>query len=348
MTKVDLRSDTVTMPPQQMREAMFKAELGDDVFGEDPTVNRLEEIAANISGKEAALFVASGTMGNLVALLSHCNRGDEAIVGSKSHIHIHEQGGIAGLGGIHSRVLETKADGTMDIAAIESVINDDDIHCATSKLICLENTWYGRVLPLLYMQEVKELAEQHNLAVHLDGARLFNAAIALDVPASTIAQHADSVQFCLSKGLAAPAGSMLCGTREFIARARRARKQVGGGMRQAGVLAAAGIYALKSMVERLKDDHKNAQAFAKGLKEINGIEIVHAETNMVFVASGIPGVSTRHLCQELNNAGLLVFGDEVGIRCVTHYGIEESDIKQAVAIVKNVVSKLSAQPVLSI
>ncbi len=344
MKKIDLRSDTVTQPSTQMREAMLRAEVGDDVFGEDPSINRLEELAANLTAKEAALFVASGTMGNLVSLLSHCNRGEEAILGSLSHIHIHEQGGIAALGAIHSRIVSTRDDGTMDISAIENMINEDDIHCARSKLICLENTWYGRVLPLSYMQEVKELAEQHNLLVHLDGARLFNAAVALGQPASSITQHVDSVQFCLSKGLAAPVGSMVCGTREFIAKARRARKQVGGGMRQAGILAAAGIVSLKSMVERLKDDHKNAEFFAEGLRKIEGIHVQHAETNMVFFASAIPGISTRKLCEALNAAGLLVFSDEVGIRSVTHYGIEIEDLKEALEIVKTVAKNLHAKP----
>lgn len=344
MKKIDLRSDTVTHPSPQMREAMMNAELGDDVFGEDPTVNRLEELAANLTGKEAALFVASGTMGNLVALLAHCNRGDEVILGSLSHIHIHEQGGVAALGGIHSRIVSTKMDGSMDIDAIESLINPDDIHCAPSKLICLENTWYGRALPLAYMQAVKELAEQHNLLVHLDGARLFNAALALDVPARSVAQYADSVQFCLSKGLASPAGSMVCGTREFVARARRARKQVGGGMRQVGVLAAAGIVSLKNMVERLKDDHKNAAFLADGLRNIPALKIQHAETNMVFFGSQIPGVSTSKLCEQLNKSGFLCFSDEVGIRCVTHYGIESADIEEAVKIATHVCQSLISQP----
>ena len=344
MNKVDLRSDTVTLPSPQMRDAMLKAEVGDDVFGEDPTVNRLEELAAKMTGKEASLFVASGTMGNIVSLLAHCNRGDEAILGSLSHIHIHEQGAIASLGGIHSRIVPTRPDGTLDINAIENLINPDDVHCAQTKLICLENTWYGRVLPVSYMEAVKELAEQHNLLVHLDGARLFNAATALDVPASAIAQQADSVQFCLSKGLAAPVGSMVCGTREFIHKARRARKLLGGGMRQAGVIAAAGIVALKSMVDRLKDDHLNAEMLANGLRKIDGIKLLHSETNMVFIGSDIPTISTRKLCQELNSAGLLCFGEEPGIRLVTHYGIEPAEIKVAIEIVRGVAEKLCAKP----
>lgn len=344
MKKVDLRSDTVTLPSPQMREAMHRAEVGDDVFGEDPTVNRLEELAAKMTGKEAAIFVASGTMGNIVSLLSHCNRSDEAILGSLSHIHIHEQGAIASLGGIHSRIVPTRPDGTMDINEIENLINPEDVHCAHTRLICLENTWYGRVLPISYMQAVKELAEQHDLLVHLDGARIFNAAVALDVPASAIAQHADSVQFCLSKGLSAPVGSMVCGTREFIYKARRARKLLGGGMRQAGIIAAAGIVALKSMVERLKDDHLNAEMLANALRKIDGIKLLHAETNMVFIGSGIPSISTRKLCQELNSAGLLCFGEEPGIRLVTHFGIESSEIKDAIEIVRSVAEKLSARP----
>lgn len=342
---IDFRSDTVTLPSAQMKQAMAICELGDDVYGEDPTVNRLEELAANLSGKEQALFVASGTMGNLVSLLAHCQRGEEAILGSMSHINIHEQGAIAVVGGIHSRVLQTKSDGTMDLDQIENSINNGlDYHCCRTALICLENTWYGRVLDLAYMQEVKELASQHGLMVHLDGARLFNAACALGVTSATICQHVDSVQFCLSKGLAAPVGSMVCGSKDFIARARRARKLVGGGMRQAGVIAAAGIVALKTMVDRLNDDHLNAKLLAEGLTKIEGVKVEHAETNMVFLGSTRSGVSTRLLCDELNNAGVLAFNDEMGIRLVTHFGIEKEDIKSALEIISRVVNKLGARP----
>jgi threonine aldolase len=327
---------------------MAKAEVGDDVFGEDPTVNRLEELAANMTGKQAALFVASGSMGNLVSLLAHCNREHEVILGSKSHIHIHEQGGVASLGGIHTKVVKTQMDGTLDIEEIESSINEEDIHCARTKLICLENTWYGRVLPTSYMQEVREVADQHGLSIHLDGARLFNAAIALNVPASAITQHVDSVQFCLSKGLASPVGSMVCGTEEFIAKARRARKLVGGGWRQAGVLAACGIVSLKSMVERLAEDHANAQLLADLCSKIDGIEVQHVETNMCFLGSKIPGVSTRRLELALNEAGLLCFGEAVGIRCVTHYGIEAEQIKRAAEIVASVAQQLRNQTKVSV
>ncbi|MBX9686850.1 MAG: low-specificity L-threonine aldolase [Candidatus Obscuribacterales bacterium] len=347
MQKIDLRSDTVTHPSPQMRQAILNAEVGDDVFGEDPSANRLEELAAQISGKEAALFVASGTMGNIVSILARCNRGDEAIVGSLSHILIHEQGAVSALGGVATRVVKTENDGTMDIASIESVINEDDIHCTRSKVICIENTWYGRVLPLTYMQEVKELAEQNNLAVHLDGARLFNAAIALKVPAAAIAQYADSVQFCLSKGLAAPVGSIVCGDKDFIARARRVRKQLGGGMRQVGMVAAAGIVALKSMVERLQEDHEHAVLLAELLGKIAGIKILHQETNMLFIASAIPAVSSRQLSAALNDAGLLQFGDHQGIRLVTHYGIEKVDIEKAAEIAEQVCLKLQKQSLAS-
>lgn len=342
-TIVDLRSDTITHPSPEMREAMAKAELGDDVFGEDPTVNRLEELAANLTGKQAAVFVASGSMGNLVSLIAHCNREHEVILGSKSHIHIHEQGGIASLGGIHSRVVTTQKDGTLDIQEIEALINEDDVHCAVTKLICLENTWYGRVLPLSYMQEVRELADQHGLSIHLDGARLFNAAVALGVPATAITQYVDSVQFCLSKGLASPVGSMVCGTSDFIHKVRRARKLVGGGWRQAGVLAACGIVSLKSMVERLGEDHANAQLLAELCRKIEGIEVLHAETNMCFLGSKIPGVSIRRLELALNEAGLLCFGEAVGIRCVTHYGIEATDIRAAAEIIAYVAQHLRSQ-----
>lgn len=337
---IDLRSDTVTHPSPEMREAMSKAEVGDDVFGEDPTVRRLEELAASMTGKEAAVFVASGTMGNLVSLLAHCNREHEVILGDKSHIHIHEQGGVASLGGIHSSTVKTQNDGTLDIEEIESAINEEDIHCARTKLICLENTWYGRVLPLDYMEQVRELADQHNLQIHLDGARLFNAAIALGVPASAITQHVDSVQFCLSKGLASPVGSLVCGSNEFVAKARRARKLVGGGMRQAGVLAACGIISLKSMVERLAEDHENAKLLSELLAKIEGLKVLHVETNMVFIGSNIPGVSNRTLEAALNEAGFLCFGESHGIRCVTHYGLDKTHMKAAATIAEKVAKKL--------
>lgn len=246
MRIIDLRSDTVTKPTPAMREAMFKAEVGDDVYGDDPTVNKLEELAAKMLGKEAALFVCSGTMGNLLALLTHCTaRGDEAIVGSESHIVIHEQGGAAALAGVALRMVKTQHDGTMLLEDIEESINPDDIHFTRSKLLCLENTWHGVPLSLEYMKDACALGRKHGLLLHLDGARIFNAATALGVTAKEVAAPFDTVQFCFSKGLSAPMGSALCGSRQFIERARRLRKMVGGGMRQVGIVAAAAIVGLE-------------------------------------------------------------------------------------------------------
>jgi len=253
MTEIDLRSDTVTLPSPAMRRAMFEAELGDDVFGDDPTVNRLQDLAAERIGKEESLFVASGTMGNLTALLTHCRRGDEAIMGNRAHTFLFEAGGSAALGGIHPHTLPNQPDGTLRLEDIEAAIRAENVHYPRTRLICLENTHNrcgGAALRPEYSDAVGELAHARGLALHLDGARVFNAAVALDVDVRELTRAADSVQFCLSKGLAAPVGSMLCGTAEFIAEARRWRKMLGGGMRQAGVLAAAGIEALENMVDR--------------------------------------------------------------------------------------------------
>jgi threonine aldolase len=251
---IDLRSDTVTQPTLEMREAMLKAELGDDVFSDDPTINRLEEIAAAKLAKEAAVFVASGTMGNLTSLLTHCGRGEEVIVGDQAHIFRYEAGGSSTLGGIAQFQIPNNPDGTLPLDRVEAAIRGSDQHEARTKLIALENTHNrcgGTVLPIAYMKQVRELADRHNLKVHLDGARVFNAAVALGADVAAITRYVDSVTFCLSKGLSAPVGSVICGPREFIAQARRYRKMLGGGMRQAGVLAAAGIVALEKMVDRL-------------------------------------------------------------------------------------------------
>lgn len=345
MPTIDLRSDTVTQPSMKMRDAMFKAEVGDDVFGEDPTVAKLEALSAKLFDKEAAIFVASGTMGNLIALLCHCGRGEETILGHQSHIHIHEQGGVAGFGSIHTRTVPNLADGTMELAALERAINEDDIHCAHTKLICLENTWHGRVLPMAYLKQVKELAARHQLKVHLDGARIFNAATSLKLPVKAIAEHTDTVQFCLSKGLACPVGSVLCGTEAFIKQARRMRKALGGGMRQAGILAACGLVALETMVERLSEDHANAQLLAEGLRQIPNIVVKAAETNMVFFSSTLKGLTDRKLAERLKEKGLLVFDEPLGIRAVTHYGIDSSKISKALETVSSVMKE---QPVLSL
>ncbi len=324
---VDLRSDTVTRPTAAMRKAMAAAEVGDDVFGEDPTVRRLEEMGARLMGKEAGLFVPSGTMGNLVALLSHCGRGDEVILGDHCHSFIYEAGGSAALGGIHPHPLPNQADGTIDVAAIEGAIRPHDVHFPPTRLVCLENTHNragGKVLDVDYMAEVGSVAARHGLAVHLDGARLFNAATALDRPAADLASAADSVTFCLSKGLAAPVGSVLCGSTTFIERARRARKILGGGMRQAGVLAAAGIVALETMFDGLALDHAHARRLAEGLAEIPGIRLDPGQvaTNIVILGLDHPRFSPPALQAALAEEGVRVLAIGVDrLRAVTHYEV---------------------------
>ncbi|MDH3693981.1 MAG: low-specificity L-threonine aldolase, partial [Gammaproteobacteria bacterium] len=262
MKMIDLRSDTVTRPTVTMRAAMAEAEVGDDVYGEDPTVNRLEQLAAEKLGKEAAVFAASGTQTNLIALLAHCERGDEYIVGQTAHTYKYEGGGAAVLGSIQPQPLDFGLDGSLDLDKVKSVIKEDDSHFAKTRLLCLENTQGGKVLPLDYLAAARTFVNQHGLGLHLDGARLFNAAVGLGVPAVEVAQHFDTVSICLSKGLGAPVGSLLVGSNELIERARRWRKVVGGGMRQAGVLAAAGIEALEHHVDRLQEDHDNASSLA--------------------------------------------------------------------------------------
>ena len=286
---VDLRSDTVTQPTTEMREAMAKAEVGDDVFGEDPTVNELERISAEKMGKEAGLFVASGTMGNLCAVLAHCNRGDEVIMGNLAHTFLFEGGGVAALGGVQPRTLQNQPDATIKLEEIRDAIRPNDVHHPISRLIILENT-HNRCggIPLSpdYVQSVGNLAQEKGLALHVDGARIFNASVALGVDPIALVKPADSVTFCLSKALCAPVGSVLCGSKEFIYKARRIRKQVGGGMRQAGVLAAAGTIALEKMVDRLSEDHARARELAKGLVGISWLRIENESppTNMVFAS----------------------------------------------------------------
>ncbi|HSR56741.1 MAG TPA: low-specificity L-threonine aldolase, partial [Candidatus Binataceae bacterium] len=285
---IDLRSDTVTLPTPEMREAIARAELGDDVYGEDPTVNRLEAMAASMLGKEAAVLVASGTMGNLIAMLTHCPRGTKAIVGAEAHTYFYEAGGASALGGIILTPVRNSPDGELDTEELAREIGaPHDDHFAEPSLVALENTHNrcgGAPVKLSHMDEVRDLARKRSLPVHLDGARIFNAAIALETSAKEIAGYADTVCFCLSKGLACPVGSLLCGSREFIGRAKRTRKVLGGGMRQAGIIAAAGIVALTSMVDRLAEDHQNARALAQGLGLVAGINVKPAaqRTNMVF------------------------------------------------------------------
>lgn len=341
MSAIDMRSDTVTLPTPEMRRAIAEAPLGDDVYGEDPTINRLEALAADLTGKEAALLVVSGTMGNLCAILAHCGRGEEAIVGDKSHIYHYEAGGPSTLGGVAFHVVPTTPGGTLPLAALTDAIRDvEDPHEAITRLICIENTHNrcgGVVLPIEYMQSVRQLAWARGLAVHLDGARLFNAAVALGVDAREITRHVDSVQFCLSKGLSAPVGSILAGDARLIERARRVRKLVGGGMRQAGIIAAAGIVALEQMVDRLAEDHANARTLAEGLATFAQIEIDLAAVQSDIVifklreGAGAPEPFMRALAER----GLLVGGIGRGyIRAVTHYGIDAGDVEEALEIVR--------------
>ena len=299
---VDLRSDTLTKPTPEMRRAMAEAEVGDDVFGEDPTVNRLEEMAAGRVGKEAALFVASGTMGNLVSLLAQCGRGDEIILGDQAHTYINEQGGAAALGGIHPRVVPNEPDGTLDLGRVAAAIRSDNIHYPRTRLVAVENTQNlcsGVALTPEYMHALGRLARQHGLRVHVDGARIFNAAIALGVDVKSLTEDADSLTFCLSKGLGAPVGSLVCGSKAFIAEARRARKVLGGGMRQAGVLAAAGIVALESMVDRLAEDHANARLLSAGLSELPWIQVdpVPLRTNIVYFTVQLDAMDAKQVTE---------------------------------------------------
>ena len=332
MRIVDLRSDTMTKPTDAMRRAMSEAEVGDDVFGEDPTINRLEEMAADRLGKKAALFVSSGTMANLVSLLAHCGRGDEIILGSYAHTFLSEQGGSAALAGIHPRTLPNQPDGKLDLGDINVAIRGDNIHFPRTRLIILENTHNGcngHPLDADYMQAVSQIARHHKLKIHVDGARIFNAAVALNVKPKELVAVTDSVSFCLSKGLAAPVGSLICGTQDFINEARRARKLVGGGMRQAGVLAAAGIVALNEMVDRLADDHTNARKLAEGLANMEGVDIDPdgIRTNIVYFEITRENLTAFELESRLNEKGIkiLAFGPR-RLRAVTHYHISSEDI----------------------
>ena len=334
MDRIDFRSDTVSWPTPAMRQAMANAPVGDDVYGEDPTVNQLEALAARMVGKEAGLFVASGTMGNLTAILAHGRRGDGAIVGEDSHTFRAEAGGMAVLGGIVPNPLPTDAYGRMDLTALEAAVYPDDPHYPTNRLILVENSYGakgGYPIAPDYFQQIRHIANRHGLVVHMDGARLFNAAVALNLAPTEITQHVDSVTFCLSKGLCAPVGSVLCGSAEFIAQARRARKLVGGAMRQAGVMAAAGIVALTEMVERLADDHAHAKMLADGLAQIPGI-LVQPElvkTNMLFfeLAESAP-VTPEQFVQRLRDEAniWLSGGYSRRFRAVTHYWIQEADV----------------------
>ncbi len=328
---IDLRSDTVTRPTAAMRAAMAAAEVGDDVFGDDPTVNALQQRIAELLGKEAALFVPTGTQGNLCALMSHCGRGDEYIVGQMAHTYRWEGGGAAVLGSIQPQPLPQQADGRIELAEIEAAIKPDDAHFARTRLLALENTWGGQVLPLDYLDEATALAHRRGLATHLDGARLFNAAVASATPAARIAQGFDSVSVCFSKGLGTPAGSALVGSRDVIARAHRIRKMLGGGMRQAGVLAAAAMHALDHHVQRLADDHANARALAEGLHGLPGVSVLPPQTNIVFV--DLAPDKAAGAVQRLHQAGLLCTGSS-RLRLVTHLDVPAHQVQQAVALLR--------------
>jgi threonine aldolase len=333
MDTIDLRSDTVTHPTEHMRQAMANAPVGDDVFDEDPTVNRLQEVAAARLGKDAGLFVPSGTMGNLAAVLAHCGRGDEAIMGNQGHTFLHEAGGMAALGGVHPLQLSNQPDGSLAFDEIASAIREDDVHHPISKLVILENTQNscgGVPISVEYTDRVGQLAHSHGLKLHIDGARIFNAAIALGVPAARLAQAADSVTFCLSKGLCAPVGSVLCGTPEFIHQARRLRKQLGGGMRQAGILAAAGLIALDEMVDRLAEDHRRAAALADELARIPGVCLYlgRPATNMVYLSIDPEiGLTASDAAALLEKKGVRVMvAGRYRFRLVTHAWIDDQDI----------------------
>lgn len=325
MKIIDLRSDTVTKPSEEMRRSMATAEVGDDVYGDDPTVKKLESHVAERLGFEAALFTASGTQANLIALMSHCDRGDEYIVGQQAHTYKYEGGGAAVLGSIQPQPIEFEADSTLDLDKVAAKIKPADIHFARTRLLCLENTQNGKALPLEYFHRAKTFARQNGLLLHLDGARLFNAAVHQRISANEITTHFDSVSLCLSKGLGAPVGSVLCGPQDFIEKARRWRKMAGGGMRQAGILAAAGLYALEHNVDRLAEDHENAQQLCRGLAALGSLklEINSSQTNMVYFQT--QEATAKELAAFLSEKGIIISPAST-TRLVTHLDISRDDI----------------------
>lgn len=335
---VDLRSDTVTRPSDAMRRAMAEAEVGDDVYGEDPTVSRLEAKTAELLGMEAGLFVPSGTQGNLAALLAHCQRGDEYIVGHNAHTYQFEGGGAAVLGGIQPQPLPLDERGCMDPAAVTATIKPDDVHFARSRLLCLENTWFGQPLPMAYLEEMSALARDHGLARHLDGARVFNAAVYHGVPVGHITRYFDSASVCLSKGLGAPVGSVLCGSASLIRSARRWRKVLGGGMRQAGLIAAAGLHALEHHVDRLAEDHARAERLADGLEAL-GLTVNRSGTNMLFVT--LPDGDGQALAEALAARGVRVNAGP-RLRLVTHLDVDDAAIERTIHAFRAIVGGTDA------
>ena len=352
---VDLRSDTVTTPTNEMRAAMFDAKVGDDVHEDDPTVKLLEEKAAQMLGKESALFVVSGTMGNLISVMVHCSRrGEEVLLGDQSHISHYEQGGVASIGGVHTRTVRNMEDGSLDLEDLKSKLMPDDVHHPCARLVCVENTHNvmgGRVLHPSYMESLAEIARAHNLLIHVDGARIFNAATALGVPVTELVKHADSVSICLSKGLGAPVGSIIVGNSKFIKEARRVRKALGGGLRQVGVLAAPGLIALEKMSLRLQEDHDNAKRLARGLSKMQNlgleIDLESIETNIVhFSISSAAGLSGHQMEERLNSTEwgpvmvkLFSFEDNL-IRAVIHHQVSQEDIDLCLNKVKFVLQNV--------
>ncbi|MHA7878997.1 MAG: low-specificity L-threonine aldolase [Saccharospirillum sp.] len=329
---IDVRSDTVTRPTPAMRDAMMAAEVGDDVFADDPTVNAMEARVAELAGKEAALLLPTGTQSNLVALLAHCQRGDEYLVGQHYHTYFYEAGGAAVLGSIQPQPLPVQADGTLDLNQVEGAIKADDFHFARTRLLSLENTQAGRVMPESFMHDARKLCNDHGLALHLDGARLFNAAVAVGKPLHELAQYADTVSLCFSKGLGTPMGSVLAGPADVIRSARRWRKMVGGGMRQSGLIAAAILHALDHHVERLADDHRRAQRLAEGLSQLDGLTVMRCDTNMVYIDVG-SAERGNALKAALAEVGIHIAGGRQ-IRLVTHLDIDDDAIDTLVQCIK--------------
>ena len=332
MKIIDLRSDTVTLPTEKMRQAMYHTELGDDVYGEDPSTQRLERMAAEIMGKEAALLVSSGTMGNLICMLTHCARGEEVILGDASHMFLNEAGGMAALGGIQPHVIPNQPDGTLCLKDIEAAIRGDNIHFPRTRLISIENTHNrcnGAALNSQYIESVAALARRYDLLVHLDGARIFNAAIALGVDVKELTQSVDTLILCLSKGLSSPVGSIVCGSKEFIARALRTRKLLGGGMRQSGIIAAPGTIALDEMIDRLSEDHRNARCLAEGIDQIPGLSInlERVQTNIIYFDLVSDKITTDMFMRQLEKKGIKFLATgKTRFRLVTHYGISAEDV----------------------
>lgn len=339
---IDLRSDTVTLPTEGMRQAMVNADLGDDVFQEDPTVNQLESQAAEIMEKEAAILVPSGTMGNLASLLAHCDRGTELILGDKSHTFMYEAGGVSSFGGIHSRQLKNNDDGTIDLDAIKSAIRVENDHFPQTSAISLENTHnmcFGAPLSMEFISAVADIVRENGLKLHIDGARIFNAAVALDRDVRELVKNADSVTFCLSKGLSAPVGSVVCGDADFISKVRRNRKALGGGMRQSGIIAAAGIMALKSMITQIKVDHENARQLAEGIASIDGftIDLNKVTTNIIYFEIDSEKITGSELVSKMEEKGIKFFETNLNrFRLVTHNGITSTDINQTLSCFKEI------------